>query len=116
MVTRCNLLRFFGIQRYCDWIGAAARVQAAINFNVPYQARSCLISAAVHITLSEWLRTIVPVVGGLRKRRFNLYRNMMLTMRSPVFGMGRRGRLCCGAAGMAGLSVHALVGAAPSEF
>jgi D-alanyl-lipoteichoic acid acyltransferase DltB (MBOAT superfamily) len=81
----------YALQIYCDFsgysdiaIGSAMLLgfKLPINFNAPYQARSLPdFWRRWHITLSEWLRDyLYPAFGGLRKRRFNLYRNMMLTM------------------------------------
>ena len=51
------------------------------NFNSPYRAHSLIdFWRRWHITLSDWLRDYVYVsLGGLRKRRINLYRNLVLT-------------------------------------
>jgi D-alanyl-lipoteichoic acid acyltransferase DltB (MBOAT superfamily) len=53
-----------------------------INFNSPYRATSLVdFWKRWHITLSNWLTDYVYFsIGGLRKRPFNLYRNVMLTM------------------------------------
>ena len=52
-----------------------------INFDAPYRARDLReFWRRWHITLSSWLFDYVFVsLGGLRNRRFNLYRNLFLT-------------------------------------
>ena len=51
------------------------------NFHSPYRAQSLReFWKRWHITLSNWLFDYVYIsIGGLRKRRFNLYRNLVLT-------------------------------------
>jgi alginate O-acetyltransferase complex protein AlgI len=51
------------------------------NFNAPYRATSLRdFWRRWHITLSNWLFDYVFIsVGGIRKRRINLYRNLILT-------------------------------------
>jgi len=51
------------------------------NFNAPYRATSLRdFWRRWHITLSNWLFDYVFVsAGGIRKRRINLYRNLILT-------------------------------------
>ena len=51
------------------------------NFNSPYRAQNLReFWKRWHITLSNWLFDYVFIsIGGLRKRRFNLYRNLILT-------------------------------------
>lgn len=81
----------YALQIYCDFsgytdiaIGSALLLgfKLPANFNSPYRARSIVdFWRRWHITLSDWLRDYVYVsIGGLRKRRFNLYRNLVLTM------------------------------------
>ena len=81
----------YALQIYCDFsgytdiaIGSALLLgfRLPTNFNSPYRARSIVdFWRRWHITLSNWLRDYVYVsIGGLRKRRFNLYRNLFLTM------------------------------------
>ena len=81
----------YALQIYCDFsgytdiaIGSALLLGFKLpdNFNSPYRARSIVdFWRRWHITLSDWLRDYLFVsFGGLRKRRFNLYRNVMLTM------------------------------------
>jgi alginate O-acetyltransferase complex protein AlgI len=81
----------YALQIYCDFsgytdiaIGSAMLLgfKLPANFNSPYQARSLVdFWRRWHITLSDWLRDYVFVsLGGLRTRRINLYRNMVLTM------------------------------------
>jgi D-alanyl-lipoteichoic acid acyltransferase DltB (MBOAT superfamily) len=79
------------LQIYCDFsgysdiaIGSALLLgfRLPINFNSPYRATSLVdFWKRWHITLSNWLTDYVYFsIGGLRKRQFNLYRNVMLTM------------------------------------
>jgi len=81
----------YALQIYCDFsgytdiaIGSALLLGFKLpeNFNAPYCARSVVdFWRRWHISLSDWLRDYLFVsFGGLRKRRFNLYRNVMLTM------------------------------------
>ncbi|HEX8072347.1 MAG TPA: MBOAT family protein [Pyrinomonadaceae bacterium] len=81
----------YALQIYCDFsgytdiaIGSALLLgfRLPANFDAPYTARSIVdFWRRWHITLSEWLRDYVYTsIGGLRKRRFNLYRNVVLTM------------------------------------
>ncbi|HYX31104.1 MAG TPA: MBOAT family protein [Pyrinomonadaceae bacterium] len=81
----------YALQIYCDFsgytdiaIGSALLLGFKLpeNFNSPYRARSVVdFWRRWHITLSDWLRDYVFVsFGGIRKRRVNLYRNVVLTM------------------------------------
>jgi D-alanyl-lipoteichoic acid acyltransferase DltB (MBOAT superfamily) len=81
----------YALQIYCDFsgytdiaIGSALLLGFKLpeNFNAPYRARSIVdFWRRWHITLSDWLRDYLFVsFGGLRRRRFNLYRNVVLTM------------------------------------
>jgi D-alanyl-lipoteichoic acid acyltransferase DltB (MBOAT superfamily) len=81
----------YALQIYCDFsgysdiaIGSALLLgfKLPINFNSPYRAISLVdFWKRWHITLSNWLTDYVYFsIGGLRKRPFNLYRNVMLTM------------------------------------
>ena len=81
----------YSLQIYCDFsgytdiaIGSAMLLgfKLPANFNSPYRAHSLVdFWRRWHITLSDWLRDYVYVsLGGLRKRRINLYRNLVLTM------------------------------------
>jgi D-alanyl-lipoteichoic acid acyltransferase DltB (MBOAT superfamily) len=81
----------YALQIYCDFsgytdiaIGSALLLGFKLpeNFNSPYRARSLVdFWRRWHITLSDWLRDYLFVsFGGMRKRRFNLYRNVVLTM------------------------------------
>lgn len=81
----------YSLQIYCDFsgytdiaIGSAMLLGFKLpdNFNSPYRAHSLVdFWRRWHITLSDWLRDYVFVsIGGLRKRRINLYRNLVLTM------------------------------------
>ena len=80
----------YALQIYCDFsgytdiaIGSALLLgfKLPANFNSPYRALSLRdFWRRWHITLSNWLFDYVFVsFGGLRKRRFNLYRNLTLT-------------------------------------
>lgn len=80
----------YALQIYCDFsgytdiaIGSAILLGFKLpeNFNSPYRAVDLRdFWRRWHITLSKWLFDYVYVsFGGLRKRRFNLYRNLMLT-------------------------------------
>lgn len=80
----------FALQIYCDFsgysdiaIGSALLLgfKLPVNFDSPYRARDLReFWRRWHITLSTWLFDYVYVsLGGLRKRRFNLYRNLVLT-------------------------------------
>ena len=81
----------YALQIYCDFsgysdiaIGSALLLgfKLPINFNSPYRAVSLPdFWKRWHITLSNWLTDYVYFsIGGLRKRPFNLYRNVVLTM------------------------------------
>jgi alginate O-acetyltransferase complex protein AlgI len=81
----------YALQIYCDFsgytdmaIGSAMLLgfKLPINFNSPYRAGNLIdFWRRWHITLSEWLRDYVYIsIGGLRKRRFNSYRNLVITM------------------------------------
>lgn len=81
----------YALQIYCDFsgysdiaIGSALLLgfKLPINFNSPYRAISLPdFWKRWHITLSNWLTDYVYFsIGGLRKRPFNLYRNVVLTM------------------------------------
>jgi D-alanyl-lipoteichoic acid acyltransferase DltB (MBOAT superfamily) len=81
----------YALQIYCDFsgytdiaIGSALLLGFKLpqNFNSPYRAHSLVdFWRRWHITLSEWLRDYVYMsLGGLRKRRFNAYRNLIITM------------------------------------
>jgi alginate O-acetyltransferase complex protein AlgI len=80
----------YALQIYCDFsgysdiaIGSALLLgfKLPLNFDAPYRARDLRdFWRRWHITLSTWLFDYVFVsIGGLRKRRFNLYRNLVLT-------------------------------------
>ena len=80
----------YALQIYCDFsgysdiaIGSAMLLgfKLPINFNSPYRAQNLReFWKRWHITLSNWLFDYVFIsIGGLRKRRFNLYRNLFLT-------------------------------------
>jgi D-alanyl-lipoteichoic acid acyltransferase DltB (MBOAT superfamily) len=81
----------YALQIYCDFsgysdiaIGSALLLgfRLPINFNSPYRALNLPdFWKRWHITLSNWLTDYVYFsIGGLRKRPFNLYRNVVLTM------------------------------------
>ena len=81
----------YALQIYCDFsgysdiaIGSALLLgfRLPINFNAPYRAESLPdFWKRWHITLSNWLTDYVYFsIGGLRKRPFNMYRNVVLTM------------------------------------
>lgn len=81
----------YALQIYCDFsgysdiaIGSALLLgfKLPVNFNSPYRAQSLPdFWKRWHITLSNWLTDYVYFsIGGLRKRPFNLYRNVVLTM------------------------------------
>jgi len=75
---------YFDFSGYSDIaIGSALLLgfKLPVNFNAPYRARDLRdFWRRWHITLSTWLFDYVYVsIGGLRKRRFNLYRNLVLT-------------------------------------
>lgn len=81
----------YALQIYCDFsgysdiaIGSALLLgfKLPVNFNSPYRAGSLPdFWKRWHITLSNWLTDYVYFsIGGLRKRPFNLYRNVVLTM------------------------------------
>ena len=80
----------YALQIYCDFsgytdiaIGSALLLGFKLpeNFNSPYCARDLRdFWRRWHITLSNWLFDYVYIsVGGLRRRRINLYRNLILT-------------------------------------
>jgi len=80
----------YALQIYCDFsgytdiaIGSALLLgfELPVNFNSPYRAQNLRdFWKRWHITLSSWLFDYVYIsIGGLRKRRFNLYRNLFLT-------------------------------------
>ena len=81
----------YALQIYCDFsgytdiaIGSALLLGLTIpdNFNAPYRAWSLVeFWRRWHITLSKWLGDyLYPTFGGIRKGRFYLYRNTILTM------------------------------------
>jgi D-alanyl-lipoteichoic acid acyltransferase DltB (MBOAT superfamily) len=81
----------YALQIYCDFsgytdiaLGSAILLGFKLppNFNSPYRAHNLIdFWRRWHITLSEWLRDYVYTsLGGLRKRRINLYRNLIVTM------------------------------------
>ena len=81
----------YALQIYCDFsgysdiaIGSALLLgfRLPVNFNAPYRAASLPdFWKRWHITLSNWLTDYVYFsIGGLRKRPFNMYRNLILTM------------------------------------
>ena len=81
----------YAIQIYCDFsgysdmaLGLARMMDLALpeNFNLPYAATSLReFWRRWHISLSTWLTDYVYFsLGGLRRSRFNLYRNLMITM------------------------------------
>jgi alginate O-acetyltransferase complex protein AlgI len=79
-----SLQIYFDFSGYSDIaIGSALLLGFKLpsNFDVPYRARDLRdFWRRWHITLSSWLFDYVYVsCGGLRKRRFNLYRNLMVT-------------------------------------
>ncbi|HET6861949.1 MAG TPA: MBOAT family protein [Pyrinomonadaceae bacterium] len=80
----------YALQIYCDFsgysdiaIGSALLLGIKLpeNFYSPYRAQNLReFWKRWHITLSTWLFDYVYIsIGGLRKRRFNLYRNLVLT-------------------------------------
>ena len=80
----------YALQIYCDFsgytdiaIGSALLLGFRLpsNFNSPYRAASLRdFWRRWHITLSNWLFDYVFIsFGGLRQRRINLYRNLILT-------------------------------------
>lgn len=80
----------YAVQIYCDFsgysdiaIGSALLLgfKLPLNFDSPYRARDLRdFWRRWHISLSTWLFDYVYVsIGGLRKRRFNLYRNLVIT-------------------------------------
>jgi len=80
----------YALQIYCDFsgysdiaIGSAMLLgfKLPTNFNSPYRAQNLReFWKRWHITLSNWLFDYVFIsIGGLRTRRFNLYRNLFLT-------------------------------------
>ncbi len=81
----------YAIQIYCDFSGYSdmalglARMmglELPENFNLPYTATSLReFWRRWHISLSTWLTDYIYfALGGLRKSRFNLYRNLLITM------------------------------------
>jgi alginate O-acetyltransferase complex protein AlgI len=81
----------YAIQIYCDFsgysdmaLGLARMMDLRLpeNFNLPYTATSLReFWRRWHISLSTWLTDYIYFsLGGLRKNRFNLYRNLMITM------------------------------------
>lgn len=81
----------FGIQIYCDFSGYSdiaigiARIlgfDLPLNFNWPYFATNpSMFWRKWHISLSTWLRDYLYIpLGGNRQGKFNVYRNLMLTM------------------------------------
>lgn len=81
----------FGVQIYGDFAGYSAiaiglarvmgyRIKA--NFRSPYGAVGLAdFWTRWHISLSSWLRDYVYFsIGGLRRRRWNPYRNLLITM------------------------------------
>jgi D-alanyl-lipoteichoic acid acyltransferase DltB (MBOAT superfamily) len=80
----------YALQIYCDFsgytdiaIGSALLLGFKLpqNFNSPYRARDLRdFWKRWHMTLSSWLFDYVYIsLGGLRKRRINLYRNLVIT-------------------------------------
>jgi alginate O-acetyltransferase complex protein AlgI len=80
----------YALQIYCDFsgysdiaIGCALLlgIKLPVNFNAPYRSQNLReFWKRWHITLSTWLFDYVYIsLGGLRKRRFNLYRNLVIT-------------------------------------
>ena len=80
----------YALQIYCDFsgysdiaIGSALLLGFKLkpNFDSPYRARNLReFWRRWHISLSTWLFDYVYVsLGGLRRNRFNLYRNLMIT-------------------------------------
>lgn len=75
---------YFDFSGYTDVaIGSALLLGIKLpeNFYSPYRAQNLReFWKRWHITLSNWLFDYVYIsIGGLRKRRFNLYRNLVLT-------------------------------------
>lgn len=81
----------YAIQIYCDFsgysdmaLGLARMLDLELpeNFNLPYTATSLReFWRRWHISLSTWLTDYIYfALGGLRKNRFNLYRNLLITM------------------------------------
>jgi alginate O-acetyltransferase complex protein AlgI len=80
----------YTLQIYCDFsgysdiaIGLALLLgfKLPTNFNSPYRAQNLReFWKRWHMTLSNWLFDYVFIsIGGLRKRRFNLFRNLIVT-------------------------------------
>jgi alginate O-acetyltransferase complex protein AlgI len=81
----------YSFQIYCDFSGysdMAIGISKVIgydlpeNFNMPYLSISIIdFWHRWHITLSTWLRDYLYFsIGGLRKNKFNKYRNLLITM------------------------------------
>jgi alginate O-acetyltransferase complex protein AlgI len=81
----------YSLQIYCDFSGysdMAIGVSKIIGFDLPENFNMPYLSTSViefwkrwHITLSNWLRDYVYFsIGGLRKNRWNKYRNLLITM------------------------------------
>jgi alginate O-acetyltransferase complex protein AlgI len=81
----------YAIQIYCDFsgysdiaIGSALLLGFELppNFNAPYLAQNLIdFWRRWHITLSRWLTDYLYFsIGGLKKSRFNAYRNVVVTM------------------------------------
>ncbi len=88
-----NLMAIYGytLQIYLDFSGYSdmaigfARIMGfdlGINFLLPYQAKNITeFWRRWHISLSTWLRTYLYIpLGGNRKGKWKMYRNLMLTM------------------------------------
>src|SRR5438034_4118570 len=80
----------YALQIYCNFsgysdiaIGSALLLgfKLPLNFDSPYRARDLRdFWRRWHISLSTWLFDYVYIsLGGLRKRRLNLYRNLVVT-------------------------------------
>ncbi len=81
----------YAIQIYCDFsgysdmaLGLARMMDLELpeNFNMPYLATSMReFWRRWHISLSTWLTDYIYFsIGGLRRNRLNLYRNLLITM------------------------------------
>lgn len=88
-----NLMAIYGytLQIYCDFSGYSdiaiglARIMGydlGLNFNFPYKALNITdFWRRWHISLSTWLRNYLYIpLGGNRKGKWKMYRNLMLTM------------------------------------